>query len=194
VYSLLFSLPGTPVLFYGEEIGMGENLAIEGRLSVRSPMQWVDGKNGGFSHAAPSRLIRPLPDGAFGPMAVNVAAQRRDPDSLLNWMERMIRRRRETPEIGWGAWRLLDTGLPSVLAHRCDWEGRSLVALHNLAPDPVVARVDLGPDLPEDPRFLDLFDADGEVHELEGRDLELKLEGYGYRWIRLQSADAHVAP
>ncbi len=194
VYSLLFSLPGTPVLFYGEEIGMGENLEIEGRLSVRSPMQWVDGKNGGFSHAAPSRLIRPLPEGAFGPMAVNVAAQRRDSDSLLNWMERMIRRRRETPEIGWGAWRLLDTGLPSVLAHRCDWEGRSLVALHNLAPDPLVARVDLGPDLPEDPRFMDLLDADGELHELAGHELELKLEGYGYRWMRFQSAGAHVAP
>ena len=194
VYSLLFSLPGTPVLFYGEEIGMAENLEIEGRMSVRSPMQWVDGKNGGFSHAAPSRLIRPMPEGEFGPMAVNVAAQRRDPDSLLNWMERMIRRRRETPEIGWGAWRLLDTGLPSVLAHRCDWEGRSLVALHNLAPDPLVTRVDLGPDLPEDPRFIDLFDADGEVHELAGHDLELKLEGYGYRWLRFQSAGAHVAP
>jgi trehalose synthase len=194
VYSLLFSLPGTPVLFYGEEIGMGENLEIDGRLSVRSPMQWVDGKNGGFSNAVPSRLIRPLPQGPFGPMAVNVAAQRRDPDSLLNWMERMIRRRRETPEIGWGAWRVLDTGAPSVLAHRCDWEGRSLVALHNLGLDPCVARVALGPDLPDDPRFIDLFDADGEVQELTGRDLEVKLEGYGYRWLRFQSAGHHIAP
>jgi trehalose synthase len=194
VYSLLFSLPGTPVLFYGEEIGMGENLEIDGRMSVRSPMQWVDAKNGGFSNAPPSRLIRPLPEGASGPIAVNVASQRRDPDSLLNWMERMIRRRRETPEIGWGAWRLLDTGESSVLGHRCDWEGRSLVALHNLGPDPCVARVALGPDLPDEPRFIDLLDAAAEVQEPSGRSLEVKLDGYGYRWLRFQSKGAHIAP
>ena len=80
VYSLLFSLPGTPVLFYGEEIGMGENLDVDGRLSVRTPMQWTDGRNAGFSSARPSRLTRPLPDGRFGPLAVNVAEQRRDPE------------------------------------------------------------------------------------------------------------------
>ena len=102
VYSLLFSLPGTPVLFYGEEIGMGENLAVPGRLSVRTPMQWADERNAGFSTATPSRLARPVVEGRFGPMAVNAADQRRDPDSLLNWMERLIRRRRECPEFGWG--------------------------------------------------------------------------------------------
>jgi len=194
VYSLLFSLPGTPVLFYGEEIGMGENLDIEGRQSVRSPMQWIDGKNAGFSNAAPSRLVRPVTEGRFGPMAVNVASQRRDPDSLLNWMERVIRRRRETPEIGWGAWRVLDTGLPAVLAHRCDWEGRSFVAVHNLGADPCVATVDLGPDLPEGASFLDLFDADGEMHEVEGAALEMKFEGYGFRWLRIQAAGQTIAP
>ena len=99
VYSLLFSLPGTPVLFYGEEIGMGENLDIEGRMRVRSPMQWSDEPNAGFSTApAPGDA---LPAGhrrpGSGPSAVNVAAQRRDPESLLNWFERLIRRRRESP-------------------------------------------------------------------------------------------------
>ena len=78
-YSLLFSLPGTPVLFYGEEIGMGENLDVEGRLAVRTPMQWTSGRNGGFSDAAPSRLPRPVVDGAFGPEHVNVADQRTTP-------------------------------------------------------------------------------------------------------------------
>jgi trehalose synthase len=194
VYSLLFSLPGTPVLFYGEEIGMAENLRIEGRLSVRSPMQWIDAKHGGFSQAPASRVIRPVTDGRFGPMAVNVAAQRRDPDSLLNWMERMIRRRRETPEIGWGAWQLLDTGLPSVLGHRCDWEGRSFVAVHNLGSDPCVTRVGLGPELPQDARYTDLFDPDGEVHEIGRGELELKLEGYGYRWLRVQASDEPIPP
>src|SRR5690606_17275907 len=88
VYSLLFTLPGTPVLFYGEEIGMGENLDVDGRLSVRTPMQWSSGPNGGFSTAPPSKLVRPLPEGQFGPLAVNAADQRRSDDSLLNWMER----------------------------------------------------------------------------------------------------------
>src|SRR3712207_5145309 len=88
VYSLVFSLPGTPVLFYGEEIGMAENLAIEGRGAVRSPMQWSAERHGGFTLG--EEPVRPLTDGSFGPDAVNVAHQRRDPDSLLNWMERLV--------------------------------------------------------------------------------------------------------
>jgi glycosidase len=194
VYSLLFSLPGTPVLFYGEEIGMGENLEIEGRRSVRSPMQWIDDEKGGFSDARPSRLIRPVTEGRFGPMAVNVAAQRRDPDSLLNWMERIIRRRRETPEIGWGTWQVLPSEPDQVLAHRCDWEGRSFVAVHNLAADPFHARIDLGPDLPDEPRMIDMLDEDGAVIGADDGRLELKLEGYGFRWMRIQSTDEPVAP
>ena len=91
VYSLLFSLPGTPVLFYGEEIGMGENLAVEGRYAVRTPMQWTTDPNGGFSTADPDELATPVVEGEFGPEHVNVAAQRRDPDSLLNWMKLLIR-------------------------------------------------------------------------------------------------------
>ena len=194
VYSLLFSLPGTPVLFYGEEIGMGENLAIEGREAVRSPMQWTDEPNGGFSRARPSRLIRPVAEGTFGPMAVNVAAQRRDPDSLLNWMERLIRRRRETPEIGWGTWRLLDVHPTAVLAHRCDWDGRTFVAIHNLGEEPCVARARLGTDIPEQPSVHDLLDTAAAAHELEGDELEVKLAGFGYRWFRIQGPDQHTAP
>ncbi|MEY2533502.1 MAG: hypothetical protein QOF29_1412, partial [bacterium] len=122
VYSLAFSLPGTPVLFYGEEIGMGENLEVEGRMAVRTPMQWSAERNGGFSPADDAaRLRRPLPKGPFGPEHVNVAAQRRDAGSLLNWFERLIRRRRECPELGFGTLQLLESGVPSVLAHRCDW-------------------------------------------------------------------------
>ena len=108
VYSLLFSLPGTPVLFYGEEIGMGENLEIDGRLAVRTPMQWTDQRNGGFSNAAPSRLRRPLTTGAFGPEHVNVAAQRHDPESLLAFVHLLVRRYRESPELGWADFAVLD--------------------------------------------------------------------------------------
>jgi trehalose synthase len=192
-YSLLFSLPGTPVLFYGEEIGMAENLQIEGRLSVRSPMQWTDEKNGGFSPAPPSRLRRPVVEGRFGPLAVNAAAQRRDPDSLLTWMERVIRRRRETPELAWGSWQVLGTDVDAVLAHRCDWEGRSVVAVHNLAADPCVVRVDLG-EIPEGATLDDLLDERPALDEIDGTSLELKLGGYGYRWFRIGTPDQRTPP
>jgi glycosidase len=192
-YSLLFSLPGTPVMFYGEEIGMAENLAIDGRLAVRSPMQWNDEENGGFSKARPSRLLRPVVEGRFGPLAVNAAAQRRDPDSLLSWMERLIRRRRETPELGWGTWNVLRTNVSSVLAHRCDWEGRTVVAAHNLGDQPCVVRVQLG-DVPEDAKLDDLLDERGALREIEDRSLELKMDGYGYRWLRIHTPDQQTPP
>jgi trehalose synthase len=193
VYSLLFSLPGTPVLFYGEEIGMAENLAIEGRMSVRSPMQWTDEKNGGFSRARPSRLRRPVVEGRFGPLAVNVAAERRDPDSLLSWMERIIRRRRETPELAWGTWAVLEADVASVFAHRCDWEGRAVVAVHNLSSEPCVVRLKLGT-VPEGAKLDDLLDERGTLDELDGASLELTLRGYGHRWFRIGTPDQMTPP
>jgi glycosidase len=191
VYSLLLTLPGTPVLFYGEEIGMAENLDIDGRMSVRTPMQWTDQRNGGFSPVAPSKLVRPLPEGRFGPLAVNVAAQRRDPDSLLNWFERMIRRRRETAELGMGELRILESGDDAVLAHCVELDGVSIVAVHNLSDEPRTVRVQLG-----DTRrceLTDLLEGDAVPGVVKGR-LDLKLDAYGYRWFRLQPDDVRTAP
>jgi trehalose synthase len=191
VYSLLFSLPGAPVLFYGEEIGMGENLDVDGRLSVRTPMQWSDERNGGFSTARPSQLHRPVVEGRFGPMAVNVADQRRDPGSLLNWMERMIRRRRETPELGWGAYEVVDAGDRAVLAHVATWEGGHVLLLHNVSAEPREVRVPVGGDVEH---AVDLIDGGRAVHDVDGGTLEVKLEGYGYRWLRLQAAGQQTPP
>ena len=133
--SLMFALPGTPVLFYGEEIGMGENLAIEGRYAVRAPMQWSAERHGGFSTARATPSCRPLVRGrGCGPDRVNVAAQRRDADSQLNWMERLIRRRREMPGARDGAEHAARTRRPAVLAHRADWDDSTVVAVHNLSP------------------------------------------------------------
>ncbi len=193
VYSLLLPLPGTPVLFYGEEIGMGENLDVPGRLSVRTPMQRTDERNGGFSPAPPSRLTRPVAHGRYGPLAVNVAAQRRDPDSLLNWFERVIRRRRETPEFGWGACAVLDTaGDDAVLAHRCDWEEGAVVAVHNLSPEPRHVRVRLGDGKAFD-RVIDLL-ASAEPQPLNGDMLEMKMDGHGFQWVRLQRKEGRTVP
>jgi maltose alpha-D-glucosyltransferase/alpha-amylase len=181
VYSLAFSLPGTPVLFYGEEIGMAENLAIDGRYSVRAPMQWS--ADGGFTLSEQPR--RPLVDGEYGPERVNVTAQRRDPGSLLNWFERLIRRRRECPELGFGALTLLDTGADSVLAHRCDWEGETIVAVHELAGRPV--RVALP--VEDGVSLVDLF-GDPE-HPLPAT---LDLEPYAAHWFRVRRAGRRLPP
>jgi trehalose synthase len=195
-YSLLFSLPGTPVLFYGEEIGMGENLAVKGRSAVRTPMQWSDEPGAGFSTGDPSDFPAPVTDGEYGPLAVNVEAQRRDPNSLLNWFERLIRRRRETPELGLGAWRTIDSDVDAVLTHRCDWDGSTVVALHNFSPDACRVTFALGDpddlDLDEPVALHDLLD--GGCVELDGPEVTLELGRYGYRWLRVQRAGHRRTP
>ena len=193
VYSLLFSLPGTPVLFYGEEVGMAENLAVPGRLSVRTPMQWHGSDDAGFSSAPPKKFVRPVTTGTFGPMAVNVADQRRDNDSLLNWMERVIRRRRETPEIGWGAVTVLALDDPAVLAHRCDWEQSTFVAVHNFDGSPRQVRIELG-DVEGIDEVVDLLDGARGIQRLVGAALDLQLEAYGHRWFRLRGPDTRNPP
>ena len=186
-YSLAFSLPGTPVLFYGEEIGMAENLAIEGRYSVRAPMQWSSYPGAGFTTAdEPSRPL--VEDGPFSYREVNAASQRRDPHSLLNWMERLIRRRRECPELGWGDWTLLDAGDRAVFAHRCDWEDSSVVAVHNLAGRAASAHLVLG----GEGELVDLFE--DEDHDLEAGELTLELDPYDFRWFRLRRPGARLPP
>lgn len=185
VYSLLFALPGTPVLFYGEEIGMGENLSVEGRLAVRTPMQWSSGAGGGFSTADPATFPRPLAEGAFGPERVNVADQQRDPDSLLAWIRHLVAGYRACPELAWGACTVLDPGADArpVLAHSCACDGVTVVALHNLANETVKAAPLLaglaGRELADvlDPRADPVTVAD------DGR-LTVALEPYGCRWLR----------
>jgi trehalose synthase len=183
VYSLLFSMPGTPVLFYGEEIGMGENLALEGRMAVRTPMQWTAGENGGFSQAPRRELTRPMVTGGYSPEFVNVADQRNDPDSLLSFMKLLIRRYRECPELGWGAFELLDQPHASVLAHLCRWDDGTMVAVHNFGPEPVTVPLTLdGCDATH--RLTDLLQ-EGSTQLSDKGTAELQLEGYGYRWLRV---------
>jgi trehalose synthase len=187
MYSLAFSLPGTPVLFYGEEIGMAENLAIEGRYSVRSPMQWSDEPQAGFTTAA--EPCRPLvEDGRFGFRERNVTRQRRHPDSLLNWMERLIRRRRECPELGWGEWSVLDAGDSALFALRSDWDGSTVVAVHNFAGRGSSARLTLG----EEGTLVDLFEHDD--HELDAGQAVIDLPPYGGRWFRLRRPGRRLPP
>jgi trehalose synthase len=186
LFSLVFSLPGAPVIFYGDEIGMGENLSLPGRLAVRTPMQWTSAAGGGFSHASPSELVRPVTTGRFGPRGVSVADQRGDPDSLLTFVSRLIRRRRETPEFGWGTWQLVESRAPSLFVHRCDWQESTVIAAHNLGPRRV--RLTLEEDVLGDVDAIDDLLAEREIQPGDDGSLRLALGGFGHRWLRLRRA------
>lgn len=182
VYSLMFSLPGTPVLFYGEEIGMGENLDIPGRLAVRSPMQWNRGPSGGFSTAPARRLTRPMPDGLFGPDHVNVADQRRDAGSLWWFIRGLVRRYRQLPQSGWAAVEVLEHPVASTLAHLSRTDDWAMVGLHNFGPDGAVVPLTL-PDVAPGSRLIDVLDERRETEVGAGGAVELDIEPYGYRWL-----------
>jgi trehalose synthase len=183
VYSLLFSLPGTPVLFYGEEIGMGENREIPGRQAVRTPMQWTDGRNGGFSRVAPSRLVAPQPGDGYAPQHVNVQQQRNDSDSLLHFVRGLISRYRVSPEIGWGSLTILEHDGAGVLAHDVASEVGRMMAVHNFTDVPVRFTVQLGA-VEEGTRLLDLHSPEQIPLDQRGR-VDLELAPYGYRWMRV---------
>jgi maltose alpha-D-glucosyltransferase/alpha-amylase len=186
-YSLMFTLPGTPVLRYGDELGMGDDLALPERNCARTPMQWSNEPHAGFTKSA--KPILPVIDkGPYGFEHVNAAKQRRDPNSMLNWTERIIRMRKEVPEVGWGDFEILDTGTPSVFAIRYDWRNNSVLFLHNLDPKPreIAFRSGLkdgGGDL-----LVNLLTDDHSRAGKNGRH-DVLLEPYGYRWYRVGGLD-----
>ncbi|MFL5928105.1 MAG: alpha-amylase family protein [Gaiellaceae bacterium] len=176
-YSLVLSLPGTPVLRYGDEIGMGEDLRLKERNAIRTPMQWSARRNAGFSTA--ERLVRPVvARGPYGFDRVNVEEQQRQNDSLLRWTMRMIQLRKQCPEIGWGEWRLVPAGSGSVLALEYTWRGNAIVCVHNLAPHARDARLRVGGGTLVDLRHPEELPSDGSgTHHVA-------LDPYGYRWFR----------
>lgn len=181
VYSLLFSLPGTPLLRYGEEIGMGDDLSLEGRTSVRTPMQWSSEPNGGFSIAQQDALPQPvISQGEYGYQQVNVTTEQRDPNSLVNWTERVIRTRKQCPELGRGKWCILETDEPSVFAHCCEWEGNAVITVHNLADR--ACTVTLKSNDYKMQYLIELL-ADQQYEPLNGNCDAIQLDAYGYRWF-----------
>ncbi len=184
-YSLMMGLPGTPVLRYGDEIGMGENLRLSERNCARTPMQWSAEPQGGFTKSE-KPILPVISGGAYGFEHVNVAQQRRDPNSLMNWMERMIRMRKEAPEVGWGEFTVLQTRRPEVLAIRYDWRNNSVIVVHNLSAEPREVLLDVGV---EDSRCLvNLLSQENSDADAAGK-YRLLLEPYGYRWFRVGGLD-----
>lgn len=183
-YSLQFTLPGTPVVRYGDEIGMGDDLSLLERDAIRTPMQWTDGVTAGFSTADPARLVRPvITDGPYGCDRVNVTRQRTDPASLLMWFERTLHTLRECPEVGENACQVLESGDPAVLAHMFSGASGAVLFLHNLGDSASVVRITDQLDLTARPEEIL---ADQEYGVLDPALAELRIDGYGYRWIRLR--------
>ncbi|WP_206054808.1 alpha-amylase family protein [Nitrosococcus wardiae] len=184
-YSLMFSLPGTPVLRYGEEIGMGDDLSLSDRNSVRTPMQWSNEKNGGFSSAPEENLIRPvIKNSQYGYEQLNMIRQEYDPDSLLNWIERLMHTRKENPEFGFGHCRIAKTGDPAVFAHTCEWEEGIVLAVHNLSDQPRTVTLDLS-DYKAN-QLLDIL-GDHKYSSITNGAPRIELQGYGFRWFQLKN-------
>ncbi|WP_128548142.1 alpha-amylase family protein [Larkinella soli] len=188
-YSLLFSLPGAPVIRYGDEIGMGDDLRLPEREAVRTPMQWSNDPQAGFS--ASEKVVHPVvEEGPYAYPHLNVAAQRRDPGSLLNWMTALVRLRKECLEIGNGDWQILDTnGLPvlAMLYHR---QGRSLVILHNFDEKPQEVALSLKQG--RGSRLVDLMVDREETADAQGVH-RILLDACGYRWFRAGDS-SHLLP
>lgn len=184
-YSMMFALPGTPVLYYGEEIGMGDDQALPGRNPVRTPMQWSNEPNGGFSTAPTDKLVRPvLNDGPFGYEKVNVADQHDRPGSLMEHIQRLIRVRRSCPEIGRGTWEVVETDQEMVFGLRSSWRGGSVVMFHNFADRRCDVRPNLGG---EDLRLHPLF-CDGDDREPRSSAEPIPMNPYGFRWFRVHGS------
>ncbi len=179
-YSLLFSMPGTPMIQYGAEIGMGDDLSLPERNSVRTAMQWSDMPNAGFSDTD-GELIRPvISKGKYGYKNINVADQQRDPASFLNWIERLIRLRRQCSEVGSGEFTILDAGTRKVFAHSCCLQ-TTLIMVHNLHDK--ACTVNLNELKVEGQHLSEIFSNQGYDMPVDG---DVKLSAYGYRWFRLQ--------
>ena len=186
-YSLMLTLPGTPVLRYGDEIGMGDNLALPERNCARTPMQWSTEPNAGFTKS--DRPIMPvIEEGVYAYQHVNVATQRRDPNSFLNWMERMIRMRKEVPEISWGDFSFVRTRNPEILAMRYDWKNNAVLFMHNLRPEPREVRFSVDYEAEEERILVNLL-SEEHSHPEKGNRHCVLMEPYGYRWFRIGGLD-----
>jgi maltose alpha-D-glucosyltransferase/alpha-amylase len=188
-YSLLFTLPGTPVIRYGDEIGMGDDLSLPERNCARTPVQWSNEPRGGFTKS--DRPFLPvISGGPYGFEHVNAATQRRHPESLLNWTERIIRMRKEVPEIGWGNFQIVSSRDSAVLIIRYDWRNNSVLFVHNFDSKPreISFSVGLSGEDVESGRLLNLLSEDHSRGDREGRH-RLVIEGYGYRWYRIGGLD-----
>jgi maltose alpha-D-glucosyltransferase/alpha-amylase len=182
--AIMFSLPGSPVLYYGDEIAMGDNVYLGDRDGVRTPMQWTGDRNGGFSRADFAQLYAPpLMDPVYGYQAVNVEAQLRTPSSLLRWLKRFISLRKEHPVFGQGTYEPLRPSNERIFAHVRRYEEDIVLCVHNLARSAQAVELDLAAykgRQPEEVFGRTRFPAIGDLPYL------LTLAPRGFFWFVLQ--------
>jgi maltose alpha-D-glucosyltransferase / alpha-amylase len=185
--AILFSLPGSPVLYYGDEIGMGDNVYLGDRDGVRTPMHWTGDRNAGFSRADFAQLyLPPLMDPVSGYQAVNVEAQLRNPTSLLRWLRRFIALRKEHPVFGLGTYEAVLPENPRVFAHIRRYEDDIILCVHNLARSAQAVELDLSAfegKVPEEMFGRTRFPRIGELPYL------LTLGPRGFFWFALKEGD-----
>jgi maltose alpha-D-glucosyltransferase/alpha-amylase len=188
--SLLFTLPGTPIIYYGDELGMGDNIHLGDRNGVRTPMQWSADRNAGFSRADPGQLYSPvIADPVFGYQAINVEAQLRTPSSLLHWMRRLIAVRKSSRVFGRGSLRFLSHANTRVLAHLREYEEEILLAVHNLAGSSEPVELDLAPFRGMTP--IEMLGA-SRFPPIGEQPYFLSLNPYGFYWFRLQRSAERI--
>ena len=191
-FSLLLTLPGTPMLQFGDEIGLGDDLSLPERECARTPMQWSSDPHGGFTTGG-KPILPVISDPIYGYERVNVETQRRDPHSLLNWMERKIRMRKECPEISWGDWSILKTEQPGVLVMRYEWDDHVLIVLHNFTAQPRAVVLEERDTLNKggSGALVDLLAQNDSRPQENGRHV-VQLQAYDYRWFRVGGIDLNV--
>jgi maltose alpha-D-glucosyltransferase/alpha-amylase len=189
LHNLLLTLPGSPVLYYGDEIGMGDNIYLGDRNGVRTPMQWSGDRNAGFSRADPSRLYQAvLLDPISHYQSVNVEAQLRSPTSLLNWLRRLIRVRKKYPVFGRGTLRFVSCENRRVVAYLREYEGQSVLVVNNLSANAQPAELDLR--VFRDCVPVELL-GNHPFPRIEERPYFLSLSPHSFYWFRLDRAGPH---
>lgn len=182
--SLLFSMPGSPIIYYGDEIGMGDDIWLFDRNGVRTPMQWNSGQNAGFSEADPARLFTPVIDSeAYGPVRVNVADQRVDPGSLLNVIKRMVHVRKAHPAFSQGTFEWIPIETPACAAYRRVYENEQLLIVQNLSAE--MLQVEIPIDLTTPNQWIDLLGNAGPFEAQNGC-IALSLKPYNYYWLKAE--------
>ncbi|MFC2030633.1 maltose alpha-D-glucosyltransferase [Chloroflexota bacterium] len=183
--SLLFTLPGSPVIYYGDEIGMGDDIWIEDRNGVRTPMQWSAASNAGFSDANPPDLYSPpICDGGYGYEQVNVEAQFADSGSLLNRLRQMIRVRKGHPAFGRGQLRFLEPSNQAILAYLRTHDDGAILIINNLSSQPQSVRLEAG-EIPPG-RLVDMMTGEC-LAPMVGGPYGFELARYEYRWLRIEA-------
>lgn len=190
--AIMFSLPGSPVLYYGDEIAMGDNVFLGDRDGVRTPMQWTGDRNGGFSRADFAQLYAPaLMDPVYGFQAVNVEAQLRTPTSLLRWMHRFIALRKEHPVFGFGSYEPIEPSNPRIFAHIRRWEEDVVLCVHNVARSAQAVELDLSTWEGRHP--VELF-GHSRFPRIGGLPYLLTLAPRGFFWFQLVEAEEEDGP